>query len=115
MNAWRSPGRILRGHAENQGANLYARRFPAAQVLGPGAPFPVEAEAGPMPIDNRPRCDQDERLLPSGPEASQGNPEKLMRHSQPCGNNCVTRNTSNDTSDRRRDIPIYPTTSFGTG
>ena len=82
VNARRSPGWIFSRHAENQGSYLRAHTPPTAHSSSSGEPFPVQPKARSMPSHNRLRCDQHERLLPTGPESPQNNPEQLVHGRQ---------------------------------
>jgi hypothetical protein len=82
VNARRSPGRILGNHTEDQGANLFADMLPSSYLSDSGDPRPIQTKPRPMPVHDRSRSDQDERLPPPGPERSQRNPEQLVEGSQ---------------------------------
>src|SRR5215471_102321 len=82
VNSRRSPRRIFTGHAEDQGLELWAHRFPAAHPSGSRQPSPVQAKARAMPRHHGSRGHQHERLFPAGPDTSQGNPEELMHGRQ---------------------------------
>ncbi len=78
VNARRSPGRIFCGHPEDQGPYLLAQWLSATDLPGPGEPFPMQAEASPVPIHHRAWRDQNEGLFPPRPEPLEKNPEQLL-------------------------------------
>ena len=81
MNARCSPGRILGNHTEDQGAKLFADTLPSAHLSESRDPGPIQTKPRPMPVHDRSRSDQDERLAPPGPASSQRNPEQLVQGS----------------------------------
>src|ERR1700731_2420916 len=82
VNARCSPGRILRNHTEDQGANLFADTLASSNMSDSGDPSPIQTKPRPMPVHDGSRSDQDERLPPLGPEHSQRNPEQLVQGGQ---------------------------------
>jgi hypothetical protein len=79
MDARRAPGAILGYHTEDQLPKVLARRLPSNYGMFAGKPFPVQSEAGPMPADDRLWLRDEERLLPSGPQAPQQDPKDPIR------------------------------------
>ena len=73
MDFGRAPVRIFIGQATDQNANLFGDLRPAS--AGTGAPTPVEAESGAMPTDDGFGLDDDKGFGPTGPTATEGNPE----------------------------------------
>src|SRR5262249_21246098 len=57
---------------------MLAHRLPAAHSSGARDPSPVKPKACALPSYHRPRCNQDERLFPAGPEPSQDDPERFV-------------------------------------
>jgi hypothetical protein len=82
VNARCSPGGILGNHTKDQGANLFADALPSSYSSDSGDPCPVQTKPCPMPVHDRSRSDQDERLPPPRPERSQGNPKQFVQGSQ---------------------------------
>src|ERR1700720_4493683 len=82
MNARRSPGWILSNHTEDQRANLFTETLQSSYLADSGDPPPIQTKSRSMPVHDRSRSDQDERLPPLGPERSQGNPEQFVQGSQ---------------------------------
>src|SRR6516225_10566796 len=79
MDAWRSPSGVLRHHAEDQLPQLLRRRPSPGRFPDSGDQPPIHAKAGPVPADNSFRSDDDDRLLPSRPQSTEGNPEELVK------------------------------------
>ncbi len=73
VDARRSPGGVLGDHAEDQYAQFLARWPSPNTGTLPRDPFPIELESGAMPADDRLRLDDEERLLPAGPEPAEAN------------------------------------------
>jgi len=78
MNPGRAPGRVLRHHLEDQILNVLREFFPSDSISHLGDQVPVHAKASTMPTDHGLRRDNNERVLPSGPEATGGDPEELV-------------------------------------
>ena len=66
-------------HTEDQGMKLFTDTLPSPFLSDSGDPCPIQTEPCPMPVHNGSGNDQDERLLPTGPAGSQGNPEQLVQ------------------------------------
>ena len=79
MDAWRSPSGVVLNHAEDQLAQLLRRRPSPNRSPDSGDQPPIDAKAGPVPADNSFRSDDDDRLLPSRPQPTDGNPEELVK------------------------------------
>jgi len=73
VNPRRAPIGVLLCQAPNQAANFLGDPRPAA--TWPGFPTPIQAEASPMPTDNRFRPDDHQRILPARPGRPQQRPE----------------------------------------
>ena len=73
-----SPSRILSHHPEDQFPNFPRRRSSPHRRPGPGDQPPVQAETSPVPPDHSLGCNHEQRLFPSGPEPTDGNPEELV-------------------------------------
>jgi hypothetical protein len=70
VNARCSPGRILGNHAKDQGTNLFADTLPPSHLSDSGDPCPIQTKPRAMPVHDGSGSDQNERLLPPGPERS---------------------------------------------
>src|ERR1700740_3840359 len=79
MDAWRSPGRIIASHAEDQGANLFAHRLPSAGLVHPRDEPLIQAKPRAMPPNHGSGCNQNQRLFPASPKPSQHDPEQLVQ------------------------------------
>jgi len=79
MDAWCSPSGVLRHHAEDQLPHLLRRRPSADRSPDSGDQPPIHAKASPVPAHNRFRSDDDDRLLPLGPQPTDGDPEELVK------------------------------------
>ena len=79
MDAWRSPSGVVLNHAEDQLAQLLRRRPSPNRSPDSGDHPPIHAKAGPVPADNSLRSDDDDRLLPSRPHPTDGNPEEPVK------------------------------------
>lgn len=83
MNARSSPGRILADHAENQFAHLIGKNFSADWMSHSGNQFPVQTKTSPMPADYGLGSDDDQRVLPRGPDSVGCHPKQLVDDIQP--------------------------------
>jgi hypothetical protein len=79
VNPRRTPGGVPGDHAENELAQFFARWPSSRADPMPRKPGPVQFEPLAMPANNRLRLDNDESLLPSGPEAPQHQPKQPIR------------------------------------
>ena len=79
MNAWCSPVRILGFHASNQSANLRAHLWPARMA---GSPTPKQTEAGAVPGHHCFGFDQNQRVSPTGIQATHCDPEESVQTSE---------------------------------
>src|SRR5260221_2136282 len=77
MDAWRSPRWVLNDHPEDQFLNLL-RRLSSCGPPDLGDQLPVQTESAPVPTHHDFRRHRNERLLPSGPESADGDPEELV-------------------------------------
>lgn len=82
MNAWRTPGRVLYDHAEDEFAQLFADALPSRSSSMAREPGPICFESGSVPSDNDFRLDENQRVLPSSPESPQNHPEQSVRSSK---------------------------------
>jgi hypothetical protein len=80
MDAARSPGRVLRYHAEDQLLDLLRRLSFPDRLPDFRNQFPVHLKASSLPPHDRLQLDDDERLLPSWPESTNDHPEELVGH-----------------------------------
>ena len=78
VNARCAPSWILADHSEDQFPHLFGSRLSSRGSSNPRNQPPVHSEAGPMPADDSFGRHDDERLLPPGPESTDGNPEDLV-------------------------------------
>ena len=79
MDAWRSPSRVLRHHAEDQLPHLLrCRPSPNRSPDSEDQP-PIHPKASPVPANNSFWSDDNERLLPLQPHPTDGNPEELVK------------------------------------
>ena len=79
MDAWRSPGGVLRHHAEDQLPQLLWRPPSPNRSPDSGDQPPIQAKAGPVPAHDSLRSDDEECLLPLRPQPTDGNPEELVQ------------------------------------
>jgi hypothetical protein len=79
MNPGRSPGRIFGDHFEHQIATLL-RDSTSATAWAPSSRQnpPVQLKSRSVPVNNGFGTDEDERLLPIGPDLSSGDPEQVV-------------------------------------
>src|SRR6266852_3437046 len=78
MDAWRSPRWVLNDHPENQFLNFHRRLSSPNGPPDLGDQLPVQTESAPVPTHHGFGRDRNEGLLPSGPEATNGDPEELV-------------------------------------
>lgn len=82
VDARRTPGWILGDHAEDQLPNLLAGR-PSAKLLGdPGNQPSIQKETSSMPAHDSFWSDDEERLLPTGPDLPSNYPEDPVEGAQ---------------------------------
>jgi hypothetical protein len=80
MNPGCSPGGIFGDHFEDQTANLL-RDSRSAQRVGPPSVrqnTPVQLKSRSMPLNNGSGTDEEERLLPIGPDLPSGDPKQFV-------------------------------------
>jgi hypothetical protein len=79
MNPGCSPGRIFGHHFEDQIANLL-RDSTSATAWAPTSRenAPVQLKSKSVPLNNGFRTDEEERLLPIGPDLPSGDPEQFV-------------------------------------
>ena len=82
MDAWCAPSRILSDHAQNQISDFLRCWFSPNAISHPREELPIELEASSMPADNCLGSDDNECLLPLGPQASSENPEEFVKRSK---------------------------------
>jgi hypothetical protein len=82
VNARRSPGPILGNHTEDQGVNLFADTLASSYLSDSGDPGPIQTKPRTMPVHDRSRSDQYQRLPPPGPARLQRNPEQFVQGRQ---------------------------------
>ena len=70
---------FFRHDAEDQLSQLPRRRPSPNRSPHSGDQPPIHAKARPVPPDNSFRSDDDDRLLPSRPQPTDGNPEELVK------------------------------------
>src|ERR1019366_1269474 len=68
MNAWSTPGGVLRHHLENQIPNFSRNLLAASSPAHFAEQGPIQAESSLVPAGHSVRSDQIEALLPVGPE-----------------------------------------------
>jgi len=78
MNAWRSPRWVLNNHPENQFSNFLRCLSSPDGPPDFGDQLPVQTESSFVPTHHGFGRDRNERLLPSGPESADGDPEELV-------------------------------------
>ena len=78
----RSPGWVLKNHSEDQLPNFF-RRLPSSNPRpDSGDQPPIQTEAGPVPADYRFWSDNDEGLLPTGPDSPSNYPEEFIEEAE---------------------------------
>jgi len=83
MDARRTPGWILCDHLKDQLTDLFGDSAATADSFSHFAEHgPIQFESGLVPPNNSVRQDDDERLLPSRPEAASQYPKQLIEWSQ---------------------------------
>ena len=83
MNSWRTPGRVLGNHAENDLPQFPAHAFPSRTSPVSRNPRPIQLEPGSVPANHRLRLDEDQCPPPTSPEAPQANPEQFVKNGKP--------------------------------
>jgi len=71
MNAWRTPGRVLDNHAEDEVTQFSADTPSSHTDSMPRKPSPIQLEPCSAPTSNSLWLDQDQHLLPSRPKPPQ--------------------------------------------
>jgi len=74
-----APQVVFRNDAEDQLPQLLRGRNSPNRSPDSGDQPPIHAKAGPVPADYSYRSDDDDRLLPSRPQPTDGNPEELVK------------------------------------
>ena len=82
VDARRTPSRILGDHAEDQIPNLLGGRSSASLLRDPGNQPPIQKETSSMPAHDRFWSDDEERLLPTGPDSLGNDPEEPVEAAQ---------------------------------
>ena len=82
MNAWSTPGCVLRHHLENQIPNFSRNLLAASSPAHFAEHGPIQAESSAVPAGHSVRSDQIEALLPVGPELSKDDPKQLIEQTQ---------------------------------
>jgi len=82
MDPRRSSGGVLNDHTEDQFPNLLRRRPSSDLPPDSGDQPPVHTKASPVPPDDGFRRDDNEGLLPSGPDPPSDYPEELIEGSE---------------------------------
>ena len=78
MDARCTPSRILANHLEDQLSHLLRGLFSSGGLPNLGNQLPIRPEAGPVRADHRFWGEDDERLLPTGPDAPSKYPEESV-------------------------------------
>jgi hypothetical protein len=76
------PGWILGDHAEDEIPNLLGGRSSARLLRDPGNQPPIQKETGSMPTNDRFWSDDEERLLPTGPDSPSNYAEDPVERAQ---------------------------------
>ena len=76
MNSRHTPQRVLAGDAADQLTNLFVDRRTADRRFR--FPSPIEAEAFPMPFDDRIVFNDDQRVPPILPESREADPKEAI-------------------------------------
>ena len=79
MNARRTPGGVLRNHAEDEFPHSRCGRLPAHAGAAARDPSPIHLETGAVPTHHSVGLHEDKRMAPSRPESSQDDPERAAR------------------------------------
>ena len=82
MDSRRTPRWVVGRQPANQGANLGVRRWPP-QASATRFPRPALSESFTMPADDGCGLDDDQDLPPSGPPASEPQPEETVSSAEP--------------------------------
>ena len=83
VNARGSPNRILGDHAENQIPYLLGGLFSPTVPLDSRNQPPIKTKSNSVPADHCFRRDDDEGLLPTGPDSTSNCPEKPVESAKP--------------------------------
>jgi hypothetical protein len=83
VDARRTPSSVFSHHAEDQVARFPGKSLPADRLSHSGNQPPVKTETSPVPPHDRLRRDDNQRILPFGPDAPGGHPEQFVEHVQP--------------------------------
>src|ERR1022692_4720386 len=83
MNPWRSPGWILRYHAEDEFTQFLAHASSTNCNAMPRNPLPVHLKSGAVPANDRLGLHENQGLLPAWPKAAQENPKEPVRSLEP--------------------------------
>jgi hypothetical protein len=78
VNARGSPHRVLCNHAENQIAQFLTHAPSSAKLPMPGEPGPVQLEPNSMPANDCFGSNEDQGLLPPGPDLLQQGPKESI-------------------------------------
>jgi hypothetical protein len=82
MDARRAPIWILNNHSEDQLPSLLRRLFSPNLRPDFGDQLPIQVESGPVPPNYRFRGDDNEGLLPTGPNSPRNYPEELIEETE---------------------------------
>ena len=82
MDARRAPRLVLSNHPEDQLSNLLRCLFSPSLRPDSRNQLPIQAESGPVPPDDRFRSDDNEVLLPAGPNSASNYPEELIKQTE---------------------------------
>ena len=82
MNPRSTPRWVLGHHSEYQIADFLCELIPASSFSRSGDQAPVQAEARAMPADHGLGSDDDESLLPSGPELAREHPKDFVQRAE---------------------------------
>src|SRR5665213_553818 len=79
VDSGRAPGRILRNHLEDQIPNLLRdSTSPNGSRVHSGQGAPIEPKSSLVPLNDRLGNDDDEKLLPIGPDLASDNPKQFV-------------------------------------
>jgi len=82
VDARSTPGRVLGNHLENQISDCFGESSSTDLFFHSGDQAPVQTKSASVPTNHGLRGDQEERLLPSGPELAREHPEKLIERTE---------------------------------
>jgi hypothetical protein len=82
VDARRAPRWVLSNHPEDQLSNLLRGLFSRSWRPDFRDQLPIQAESGPVPPDDRFRGDDNEVLLPAGPNSPSNYPEELIKETE---------------------------------